>query len=164
MWKNSTSLRYYQSHIAFFLIAVWLVASLFTLILQMHNLSDYQSTDHIGYLRQLKEVEQWRFNIFISILIIFFPIPVIQFVKISAYNCCFSRTSENHHPQTAGHVKPHRKLYCEQLLKVYDEAFALDWCLFIMAVIGYIFDYQLKPFAQDVMDYANSPTLTSSEA
>ena len=91
MWKNSTSLRYYQSHIAFFLIAVWLVVSLFMLIIQMHDLSDYQSTDHLGYLRQLKQVEQWRFNIFISILIIFFPIPIIQFVKISAYNCCFAR-------------------------------------------------------------------------
>ncbi len=51
MWKNSTSLRYYQSHIAFFLIAVWLVASMFTLILQMHDLSDYASSDAKGYLQ-----------------------------------------------------------------------------------------------------------------
>ena len=160
MWKNSTSLRYYQSHIAFFLIAVWLVASLFTLILQMHDLSDYTSSEHLGYLRQLKQVEQWRYNIFLSVLVLFLPIPFIQFVKISAYNCCFSRQTHNPH----GPLQQQRKLYCEQLLKVYDEAFALDWCLFFLALAGYVFDARLQPYAQDVRDFADNPSTTDTEA
>lgn len=130
MWQHSTSIRYYQSHIAFFLIAVWMVTAIFVLIIQMNDLSNYGATDYLGYLSQLQKVEAWRGYIFNTIIVIFLPIPIIHFVKILAYNCCFAR--QVYDPVTG----LRRKLYCEQLLKVYDEAFALDWGLFIMSVAG----------------------------
>ncbi len=47
---------------------------------------------------------------------------------------------------------------------MYDEAFTLDWCLFIMAVIGYTFQIQMQPFVDDVHKYAQDSTITDALA